>query len=224
MKGNQVTLYNQELDIEFYHIPKNGMTSVIRGIKGFKWVPIDHIKPTTKKVCIIRDPVKRIVSAFEHFVFYENASPYTKEQSLRRITESEIEKLGGRNNKQSYFSPQGFKSFLGIIKNGGYFNRHHLKQIDYLDGSTGPLASNPRISHRRIDNIDHFYPLGDLVQTFKSNHGLKLQNSSDIVMNKGLGPKPVKAKILDFARKEQIKIITELYREDFELYEKYIKK
>jgi hypothetical protein len=217
MQDNQITLYSQDLDLEFYHIPKNGMTSVIRGVKGFKWVPLDQIKSTTKTICFLRDPIKRFVSAFEHFVWYEGSSPFIEGQSVRRLDEREQRMLGRGN-----FTVEGLNNFIRVIEKGGFFNNHHLKQIHYLDGSNGPLSSDGKISHRSIDKIDHFYPLKNIPQTFKENHGLKLANNRDIVMNEGLGSKKAKSEILEFVRMEKTNILRELYREDFELYEKYI--
>ena len=59
------TMYNREYNIDFYNIPKCGMTSIVKSI-NFEWVDIESIPKDRKIFTVIRNPISRCISSYLH--------------------------------------------------------------------------------------------------------------------------------------------------------------
>lgn len=212
------TLYNKDLDLEFYHIPKNGMTTVLYGIGGFEWIPVTKIPKTAKTFCVLRDPYKRAVSSFGHFFFYEGCKNIP-EQTLREFSDAKISEF-----IRAGFSINGFGLFLKEIMDNGIFNNHNRPQSWFISGkaediSTFPEQERGMYSHRSIDNVDFFYNTETLNSEFSKTHNV----NNHQVKNQGLYPYKQGQDLLTASKTQFRDLIKGIYREDFELYKKHIK-
>lgn len=203
------TLYNKKLNLEFYHIPKNGMTTVIHGIGGFKWVDPAAVPKNATTFCVLRDPFLRAVSSFDHFAFSDRFKNIP-EQSIRNLSEDKLADFVRRG-----FTKYGFDSFIKEIENNGIFNEHHRPQVGFLEGNKN---KNPTISSRKMDNIDLFLKHKNLSEGLSEIMGVKIPH-----LNKGYSTPTGKTKILEFAQDQIGDRIKDLYEEDFKIYNKYIK-
>ena len=216
--SNLRTLYNKNLDLQFYHIPKNGMTTVLYGIGGFEWIPLSDLPKSAKTFCVLRDPYKRAVSSFGHFFFYERCQNIP-EQTLREFTNEKISAF-----LNAGFSIRGFELFLLEIKNNGIFNNHNRPQSYFLSGNQDHILTFPEqercmYCHRSLDNIDTFYNIESLNSEFSKKHNVT--NTS--VKNQGLFTHEQRKLLLTAAMGQFKEIIEEIYGIDVDSYNKYIK-
>lgn len=134
--------YSEKFNIRFYHVPKNGMTSMIQTL-SLKWVNVDDIPNDCKTVTIIRDVYGRFLSSYNE-VMMKRPAHEKGEELLRPITKEEIELI--------YVDPN---RYLDEIIHNGFWDGHQLTQTYYL---------NLPFRQRNIDNVDVFIPQDKLVE------------------------------------------------------------
>lgn len=207
---NHITPYNKKLNLEFYHIPKNAMTTVMHGIEGFEWTDVDKVPSNATTFCVLRHPIKRAVSSFEHFVFSDGFKnvPQQTLRKLKQETLSEMKRLG--------FTKNGFEKFISEIESNRVFNEHHRPQYEFLDGYE---SEDPKIAHRRLDNINFFCSHENINQDLKDLSGINVPH-----LGKGYGSKNTRKKILEFAHNQMRDRLKKIYQRDFDLYKKHIEK
>ena len=211
-------LYNKDLNLQFYHIPKNAMTSAIRGLK-LKWADTQQIQTSfqgQRTLAILRDPVKRFVSSFNYILFLQN--PHTRDfSSAVRVPNS------------SYLDSA--EAYLIELENNGFFDSHNLPQCWWLDEKyTEDLWKIPapterwkrrltnhsnHFSGRTIDQVTNFVRFESLnkeLGLLAPNYPIPHLNSAIRLRNDG----PEK-----FAHKNRARIEA-LYHDDTELYKKFI--
>ena len=147
----QKTLYNKELNLEFYHITKNAMTAIINSLP-LHWEDINTLPNDRKIFAVIRNPVKRCVSGFLeiHKLYNQGVREHTF-NPLDKILENKI--FRNPNIKES------FDLYIETLENNGFFDSHNSSQMTFLDGYTVPgLFTNPR----KIENITNFIKFEDM--------------------------------------------------------------
>jgi len=194
-----VNLYSRKYNIEYYHIPKNGMTSIINTL-NFKWEEQKNIPKDRKVLCILRDPIDRFVSSY----FFLKKHP--RIQNIKNLPQESIKKMFLQNEEE------GFKNYLSEIKNNGYFDNHNLPQIKYINDENGLIPGNVK-SIRSTSEVTNFILFKNMTSELKSITDekivLKHMNSSKIDKN-------FKNKLKSQFGEE----IINLYKKDYNLYKK----
>jgi hypothetical protein len=139
-------LYSKSLNIRFYHIPKNAMTSIINST-DLTWVNIESIK-NVKVVAVIREPFDRFVSSYLEVVNNRKNKHLRGERIRRSLSKGLIEEIYGNPDK-----------YLNEILENGFWDGHQLPQTYYL---------NSDIHGRSIDSIDEFVTFDKINDYFKN--------------------------------------------------------
>ena len=192
-----ITLFSEKYNFEYYHVPKNGMTSVLRST-DIKWVDQETAPKDRKVVCVLRDPVDRIISSY----FFLKMHP--KIQSIRTVTNEMVQKMF-RNDDIT-----GFKEYLNEIRTNGPFDNHNLPQLDYLNDKNGIIPGDVK-TNRSVDKITDFIEFKDMSNGFSEIVGEPINIKH---LNKSSSTKEMKNKIKNLYSEQ----IIELYKEDYELY------
>lgn len=200
-----VGLYNKNLNIEFYHIPKNGMTTMLRVLK-FSWEDYNQIPNDRKIITIIRDPVDRFISSYIHFIKHYQGG--NTEQTFRKIN---VNKKNLINN--NYTNCLGIETFLIELEENGFFDNHNLPQISYLEGTNlpGKIFSNRSIN--KITNFIKFDTINeDLSEVLNKDITLPIHNKGNDNIRR-----QIENCVEDFRNR-----IEKLYKEDYNLYKKIL--
>lgn len=197
MVNHNSTLYSKKHNFEFYNIHKNGQSSIIKTF-GLEWCPIETLPKDRKIICILRDPIERLISSFF----------YTKFKHKRTNIQSGI-------NISKFVRPknpnEGFKLFIGEIKNRGFFDDHVLPQIDFINNNIKTkYGKYKHMANRDLNNVTHFINIKNMKEEMKKLFGIDILHENSTHGKKNF-------KLTDH---ETIRLIKEIYAEDFKLYEK----
>jgi hypothetical protein len=132
--------YSKRYNIRFYHIPKNGMSSMIQTL-SLQWANVNDIPKDSKTVTIVRDVYGRFLSSYNE-VMMKRPAHEKGEELMRPLSKGEIESI--------YTDPNRYLD--EIIKNG-FWDGHQLTQSYYLNSET---------HNRSIDKVDLFIPQDNL--------------------------------------------------------------
>jgi hypothetical protein len=166
------TLYNKEYNLEFWHITKNAMTSIIHEL-GFSWVSVSEIPIERKIFCVIRNPIDRFLSSYLMCKrLYGNNN---HQFNMRKISDDKINKMF----KGDIIS--GYDFYIDEIVNNGYFDSHNIHQTYYIDN----YIEGKNVDYTRdMDNITNYILMddlnGDLSLLFGKDIKLKSMNTSVI--------------------------------------------
>ena len=218
LSRDRARLYNKDLNLQFYHIPKNAMTSTIRGLK-LKWVSAEQIQDFfegRRTLAILRDPLKRFVSSFNYILYLQNPHTSDFSSAIRRPPSSYLESA---------------EAYLIELENNGFSDSHNLPQCWWLDEKyiedlfkiEAPtekvkqklVGHANRVRGRTISQITHFARFESL------NEDLSLLAPNYTIPRLNKGRKLRKAGPEKFAQKNRARIEA-LYRDDVELYKKFI--
>lgn len=196
---DKVTLYNSNTNLEYYHIPKNGMTSLIKTL-NVKWEYISEIPKERTTLAVLREPISRFMSSFNYLLNRRN-----REHIIRDISKEKLNKIFNKQNIK-----QSIENYISEIEENGFFDHHNLPQINYLNGDHD-LHSNRKISD--INIFIDFELLKDKTLNIDGNvyNTCYLNSSNSITKNK------VKQEINYFTDR-----IIKLYEEDYILYKNKI--
>ena len=151
-------LYSKKYNIRFYHVTKNGMTSMIKTL-SLDWVVVEDIDTSAKTIAIIRDPFERFISGF----LYINSGCNVNDYLDKLLNEGSWD---GHNFPQHYFLNQKihkrnisdvdhfilFEDISNELKNIGISNIEHLNR-----GSTIMKNRNRDIIiHRKTEILDFY--------------------------------------------------------------------
>lgn len=143
------TYYNSKLNAQWYHITKNGMTT-IRHDLNFDMVPLEESLNSKITFAVLRDPFDRFVSSYCHFI----RNHYQTTYRYRNLSGNNMNIILSNNDNEI-----GVKTFIDELKMG-FFDSHNIPQVYYLDGKyMNPIIKNSQPEHfnyRSIDNITHF--------------------------------------------------------------------
>ncbi len=134
-------LYSDKYNIRFYHIPKNGMTSMLRTL-GLKWVDVKNIPNDVKNVTIIRDVYDRFLSSYNETTKVKRKTHLDGKELIRDFPKDKILKI--------YDNPD---LYVDEILENGFWDGHQISQYEYL---------NSDIHCRNIEDIDIFIPHNEL--------------------------------------------------------------
>lgn len=196
--GNK-TLYSEKYNFEYYHIPKNGMTSIINSFK-LKWVNQDQLKGQ-KVVCILRDPVDRAISSY----FFLKKHPNI--QNIRPVD------IGMTQKMFMVDDVKGFGEYLNEIDENGYFDNHNLPQVNYLNSLAGKIPG-PVQTDRSINKITDFIEFKHMNDSFKKIFNCNIEIAH---LNRSSSNKELKTTLKSLFHKK----IKKIYNEDYQLYKNY---
>jgi len=200
------TLYNEKYNIEFWHIPKNAMTSIIADLSFF-WTPKDQLPKDRKIFCVIRNPLERFLSSYL-MCRDKLYGPFTSVYNIRCIDPG-----------LDIFNPdkdilKGYQDYIDEIVNNGPFDVHNMKQINFIKDYVEPTQQN---TIRFFDKITDFILMDNL------NKDLSKLFNKEIVLNKHnkANPLPIdlKKSLKEITEKNRDRILN-YYNEDYELYNK----
>lgn len=185
------------------HIYKNASISMrnalsMRG-KYYEW---DDIKDLgVKTICVIRDPLKRVVSAYQYLLRLDD-NGFLNKHPVHITKETDF-------FKQQNNSIKSFNTYLDYIYGGNFYDAVTLPQIEFLidRGLTIDDIDEVLIQERLEDDFNKFK------DKYKLNTNLTIDNKSNSLITKTLLNYIKDNKIV----KDKIK---EIYKEDFELYRK----
>lgn len=187
------TMYCEKYNIEFYNIPKCGMTSVVNSI-NFKWSQIDTLPENRAVFTIIRNPVDRCISSYLHIKRYKN---FSHRQPV---------------DKNIFSGPTliSFDKYLTELEKYGFLDSHDLPQMYFIDGVTSKMIKIPR----KFENVDVFILFENM-----QNELNKLINDKIKLKKLNINTSVEKQQLKNNLSKFESRII-KLYRKDFELYNK----
>ena len=199
----QKTLYNKELNVEFYHITKNAMTAIIKSLPLY-WEDIYTLPKDRKIFAVLRNPVKRCVSGFLeiHKLYNQNVREHTF-KPLDKLLENKI----FRNSNVG----EAFDLYINTLETNGFFDSHNSSQMTFLDGYTVPgLFTKPR----KFDDITNFIKFENM------DEGISKMINKQIKINKhNIGNQVLKNNINKILPLYENRI-KKIYEKDLKLWEK----
>jgi len=198
-------LYSRKYNFKFYHITKNAMTSMIRTCvttEGLDdWVDIEMIPKNALTVAVIRNPIKRLISGIAHL---HNArfSPIDHGE-YKRHANFIIDKIIENKTRLNTWA-----------EHEGFFNDHVSSQ-DYFLNMRDTRSEKDFFLTRNVKDVDIFLDHSNLTEDIKSKVDSDIHLSH---LNKTARPDGYSKynEVVNERRKE----VYDLYKEDFELYEK----
>jgi hypothetical protein len=198
------TLYNKEHNLEFWHITKNAMTSIIHQL-NFNWVSVSEIPEERKIFCVIRNPIDRFLSSY--LMCRRLYGLNNHHFNMRKISNNDINKMFKNDILD------GCQRYINEITNNGYFDSHNVSQTFYIDNY---IEGKNTEYTRYIDNINYFILMDDLNKDLSKLFNKEIVLSS---MNPSVITPQIKQKLRDVVNEQKEKI--EIYYEkDTKLYEK----
>lgn len=196
---------DEEKKFSLIHIYKNASISMrntlnMRG-RYFEW---DEIKnENTIKLCVIRDPINRIISIYQYLLRLED-NGFINKHPVHITKETDFYK-----NKNDI--EKSFTQFIHFIEENGFYDAVTLPQNEFL--------SDRGLTIKDIDEIFIQEKMYECFNNFKNKYSIKknisIDNTSDIkttlFLKKYLKKQP------------KIKLIVEnIYKDDFIMYNNLI--
>jgi len=196
--------YSKKHNVIFYHITKCAMTTV-RSTLECDRVPIKQITrqdQTPKILCVVRDPVDRIISAF---LFLRKLKRFHLQYQVRPTSPM--------FRKKFYELPlqRSFILMIDEIAKNGPFDTHIQRQVDFL-GPTNTIQ-NEFASSRSQDKVTDWVLLTNLDTYFMEHFGKKPQHRNTSSEN---STNALKTLVQEKPRIQNL--INQVYREDFDLF------
>lgn len=192
---------DDEKKFALIHIYKNASISMrnvlnMRG-KYREWDDIKNLDITT--LCVIRDPMKRVVSSYQYLLRLEDNGFIDKHPT--HITK-ETDFFKNQSNPV-----KSFNQFISFIEENGFYDAVTLPQTQFL--------SDRGITIKNIDEVLIQERMDEDFNKFKIKYGLKkdilVDNKSDNKISDFLNDYISKDPQLEFT-------IKNLYKEDFTMY------
>ena len=143
------TLYSPKYNIEFYHITKNGMMTTIKTLK-LEWTPITELPPNRRILCVLRHPIDRSISSFQHILKIYKSGNYGS--MFRKLTKNKINEMFCNTDVI-----KGFERYVSEIMINGFFDTHNIPQTFYLTNQHRNVChAKSTIADRRIEDITDF--------------------------------------------------------------------
>lgn len=185
------------------------MTSTIKTL-DLVWIDVTKIPKDRMVVCILREPLSRLMSSFSTV-----RERYQKSKNKLRKLDAQVEsEIFGSDISVA------FDTYLKEIFTHGVFDSHHLRQSDYLSNEHKRIyPSCDSIADRKVSDVTHFLCFDRLDSELKRithQRGLNVSNINRSVSNYQKTLKPILKKY-----KNEIKA---MYAEDFMLWDEKISK
>jgi hypothetical protein len=212
-KSKLKTLYSSKYNVEFYHIPKNAMTSTIKSL-NLRWVPTDQVPENRVVFCILRSPINRCVSSYLQLRDFYNKGKF--KFSYRRLSNNKLKKIFKTSNVVT-----GFRDYLFELETNGFLDAHDIPQLHYLTNEHKILFPNTNwIADRNVNSINKYLDIENLSDEMKDlledkNFEIKRVNKSTVSLSKRIKHS------LDSSLRDRI---NKIYSKDFELYTEHIKR
>jgi len=191
-------LYNPQYNLEYYHITKNGMTSIIPSL-GMSWFPIDTIPEDRKVLAIIRDPITRFLSGYLEVTKYYKAGLLDGHV----VRKPKLKIFGGTNQDT-------FLRYLEEIEKRGWFDGHNAPQHTFMSNE---LPKKGSITHRNVDKVTDFVLFENM------NKGLnELIGKGVHLLRNNVGNANSKLALKSVCEANSDRIIN-IYREDYNLHQ-----
>jgi hypothetical protein len=176
-------LYSTKYKFKYYHIPKNGITSILRvcindnEIKNSissNWVNVDSLPEDTKTICVLRDPYKRFISGYlqgkellGHYLSHKNIDPMDKLRFglCREVSDDLLRKIYGTKDTLT-----GMKILLNEMNTNGNLEHHTMRQVDFVNYK-GRYYNTKFNIYRDVDDVDIFLNHDTITNDIKMVHG-----------------------------------------------------
>ena len=197
------SFYNKSNNLEYYHIPKNAMTS-IRFHFGIDWTEYTEPLPLDRRVfCVLRNPVDRFISSF---LYLSRPGYGGQTQPVRPMDKTSLDAIFKAPNMLD-----GFSKYLSEIEINGFFDNHHIPQSYYMD--TDIMPGKRPISVRKPEFITHYIDFNDM------DAGLSLVFGRDIKLpTQGATANHDKKFLKNNLTKQMVDKINKIYSDDTTLY------
>jgi hypothetical protein len=228
------SLYSSKHNVVLYSIPKNCMTAMIYHLK-MAYVNNQDIPDNRKIICILRNPLERLVSSY---LFLRECYKFAPEQI------SMFRKLDKNKTDIIYKSEcdVGFQEYINEIYENGPYDDHNLQQSNYLYNSESAESPTPMeiklkgnsssfllpvssiksvIMHqenRNINKIDYFIDFNHIKENIRIGNTFIPVNTCFFHQSSEIE----KRELLRLAE-ENLQKIKFIYHEDFTLYETLIR-
>lgn len=200
------TYYNKEHNLEYWHIPKNAMTS-IRMQLSFSWTSSSQLPHDRKIFTVIRNPFDRLLSSY----LMCRDVLYGPGPSLYNVRDINPSSDMFNTNKDIV---KGYQEYINEIAENGPFDAHNLTQMHFIKDK---LVIGNGNYLRQFHNITDFILFENL------NEGLSKLHNKKIVLKKTNQSKPLSDDTKELLRKvshiNKDKILS-IYGEDYKLYNK----
>jgi hypothetical protein len=194
------SLFNSKYNLEFWHIPKNAMTTIIHQLK-FNWEVIEKLPSDRKIFCILRDPLSRFLSSY---------------LMVRHLYKSGNHRYNLRKFN-NFFTDDIFKdyeTYTDEILSNGHFDAHNTKQLYFIDKY---IEKGHEDYERKIENVTDFIIFDNMDEELSllTNDSVKLQT-----MNKSSIDTNIKNQLKEMTNNELSDKILTYHKDDLLLYEK----
>jgi len=197
---------NDNLKLAFLCVPKVASSGIRAQFKFTRRIKMDKLPKGYKVFTLIRDPIKRFVSAYIEVVQDCNDYPGGRFKHNLNITEDKIKFLENLMNDKSTDKFQKFDIYIKKIENEWYFYEPHcIPQVIYLTDKDNNFHDNLKIFKLETEINE----LGKILNS-KIKKGNKCENNT------------LKNDLLDYINKNKnIKQrIEKLYELDIQFYNK----
>lgn len=203
--------YSEKYNLEFYNIPKNGMTATIYYLE-LKAIPRIWITATQKPqvFCILRNPIDRTISSYS-FLRDLYALNTGKPTMFRELDDQLI------NNMFFGDLATGYQLYLDELSTNGPFDEHNLHQYMFLTNQQCPhqLAFGLHKMTRSIEKINTFINFDTMVESIGQMIGDLSFTMDDMEFHPT--STETKATLMPIALSNQSQIIT-TYQQDYDLF------
>ena len=197
------SFYDKSNNLEYYHIPKNAMTS-IRFHFRIDWVEYTKPLPLDRRVfCVLRNPVDRLISSY---LYLKRPGYGGQTQPVRPMDKTSLDAIFKVSNMLD-----GFSKYVSEIELNGFFDNHHIPQSYYMNSDIMP-GKRP-ISVRKPEFVTHYIDFNDM------DTGLSTVFGRDIKLPiQGATNGSWALEIKNGLTKQKVDTINKIYSDDATLY------
>lgn len=169
------TLYNSTHNVEYYNVHKTAQTSILQSLT-WEWEPIEELPSDRKIICILRDPLDRLISSY-FFLRKRNNCHHPLNNSVQS---SQLRQLTPQINNTIFFTTSptvGIKTMVHEISQYGHFDDHTLPQHVFLSRDINTkYGKYTHSAPRSPSNVTHWLNFHNLDAEIQSLFGIQLEH------------------------------------------------
>lgn len=167
------SLYNTNHNFEYYNAYKTAQTSMLQSF-DLKWCPIEDLPSDRKVVCILREPLDRLISSY----FFLRKRNNCHHPMVDPLQSSQLRQLTPQRNADIFAAlpVQGIKEMLYEIATHGHFDDHSLPQHIFLSSAIkSDFGKYTHSAPRSLQNITHWLNFHNLNGEIQSLFGAQIK-------------------------------------------------